>query len=764
MKKFLSFLLIFSIMLTLISISDTDSLIIKALATDTITAKLDTLLDQYPSGKYWNGGNIESVTSTPCSSHSSCNNFQGNIQCNGFAKMIIYKIFGKSSGSYRTWNYACSSLTGMKLIGSTTDFSSSSVKSLLSNARPGDILQFASSKQHTMIVYSVGSSNVKIYHCNWDNECGIELKNFSFGAWSGRNSTKLSLIRATNYDDVADTTYSYTIKYNANGGTGTMASSSVKYGNTFTLAANAFTKTGNTFSGWNVYRSSDKKWYVKGEGWFTASEISSNGYTKSLYANKMQTTLSDSWVKGGAINDTLTFYAVWTPNILNVSFNANGSTISSDTYSLKSSVVYNSEEGSKFIQKWVYNNKKTNGLVNYTTLGLSKVGNTFSGWGTSSSGGTVFSQSDTELLPTDINSAIKTGNCSSTLYAIWAPNKLNVTFNANGGIINSDTYTLMKDDFIYYTADKTLTVQPWTYNIAKTNGLPNISTLGLSKPGYIFKGWGTTTEGGTIFDQNNTDLLPIDINPSIETDDCETILYAIWEKDTRVLSLDTEKILAAYDDILLFEMDDKSATYQWYACNNYDKSDKVLLRSATSSSCTPMELLSTKSQQSKYRYFYCEATYILNDARTTVESSLCTNGFSSVKETGLSVIDYDAQIIYTDSINNINDYSKIIEYNEIDKVIVSVKPSLSHGSTLCYGTGTKVIISNDDGKTTAFTIVVYGDVDGDGVIDVLDGSQICSISNGLQTIDGIYSNAADINGDGVISTLDYQATVNKMLS
>lgn len=42
----------------------------------------------------------------------------------------------------------------------------------------------------------------------------------------------------------------YTIEYNANGGTGTVAATAARYGETITLAKNAFTKAGRTFAGW----------------------------------------------------------------------------------------------------------------------------------------------------------------------------------------------------------------------------------------------------------------------------------------------------------------------------------------------------------------------------------------------------------------------------------------------------------------------------------------------------------------------------------
>ena len=42
----------------------------------------------------------------------------------------------------------------------------------------------------------------------------------------------------------------YTIKYDANGGSGTMSNTTCTYGSDCTLRTNSFTKTGYTFAGW----------------------------------------------------------------------------------------------------------------------------------------------------------------------------------------------------------------------------------------------------------------------------------------------------------------------------------------------------------------------------------------------------------------------------------------------------------------------------------------------------------------------------------
>ena len=97
---------------------------------------------------------------------------------------------------------------------------------------------------------------------------------------------------------VADFSYiDYTLKYNANGGSGSMTDQKSCYTNVFNLASNQFTKTGYTFSGWTN--------------------------------ETITTALADQSSVSGAVfgvtytNETATLYAQWTPNSYRVKFNKN---------------------------------------------------------------------------------------------------------------------------------------------------------------------------------------------------------------------------------------------------------------------------------------------------------------------------------------------------------------------------------------------------------------------------------------------------------
>ena len=132
---------------------------------------------------------------------------------------------------------------------------------------------------------------------------------------------------------------SYTVTFNANGGTASNpANKSVTYTSTYgTLATTS--RAGHTFN-----------------GWFTAS----SGGTKITSASTVSTI--------GAH----TLYAQWTPNTYTVTFNANGGTTPNPT---SKSVTYASTYG--------------------TLATTSRAGYTFNGWFTASSGGTQITSAST---------------------------------------------------------------------------------------------------------------------------------------------------------------------------------------------------------------------------------------------------------------------------------------------------------------------------------------------------------------------------------
>lgn len=184
----------------------------------------------------------------------------------------------------------------------------------------------------------------------------------------------------------ATCTYSlrtFTIKYNSNGGSGTMADTVVTYGTSTKVRANTFTKSGYRFKCWHVHRQSDNLWYY------------TNGNTNNWYAKDNQPSgyILYEWADQGSAskttsihNDVITMYAQWEINTYTVKYNANG--------------------GSNAPSSQI----KTYGVV--LTLSSTKPirdGYTFKGWGTSATDTSVdYAAGD-----------YYTANAGIILYAIW---------------------------------------------------------------------------------------------------------------------------------------------------------------------------------------------------------------------------------------------------------------------------------------------------------------------------------------------------------
>ena len=227
---------------------------------------------------------------------------------------------------------------------------------------------------------------------------------------------------------------------------------------------------------------------------------------------------------------------------------------------------------------------------------------------------------------------------------------------------------------------------------------------------------------------------------------------------------DVDSVLTGYDYYLYFDAIGFNCTYEWYACNNPDRSDAVLLETSLIASqvIEPIKLFVDDYEENKYTYFYCVATSTENGNVLKIQSQLCKNIFATLKDVDDTLIDYIEEVIFTNSLYNINTLDNIVT---IDGDI-RVTPSYSTDNEVCYGSGTLVEILNGDDVALSQVIVVFGDINGDGVVDALDVSRIEKESNGNTSEFSEYAleAAADIDRSGRIDALDYQAAVNKALA
>lgn len=118
----------------------------------------------------------------------------------------------------------------------------------------------------------------------------------------------------------------FIMRYNANGGSGSMADTVVTYGVATALRSNTFTRTGYTFAGWTAYRTTKGQWrYVSADGsidgWY-AEGSQPAGCTKYIYKNGTKVSATTN-----VANDVVQLYAQWTPANYTVTFKDEDGTV-----------------------------------------------------------------------------------------------------------------------------------------------------------------------------------------------------------------------------------------------------------------------------------------------------------------------------------------------------------------------------------------------------------------------------------------------------
>ncbi len=176
----------------------------------------------------------------------------------------------------------------------------------------------------------------------------------------------------------------YAVQFNNNGGSGTMSNQNFTYSVNQNLTANAFTKTGYTFSGWNTQDNGKGKSYSDGQS------------------------VSNLTTENGG---TVTLYAQWTANTYYVAFNGNGSTsgsMSNQTFKYDAAQKLNTNT---YIKTDVITFDANGGSCG--TASISKDAS-FVGWATSANGDKVYDNQQS------VSNLTTTHNQTLTLYAKWS--------------------------------------------------------------------------------------------------------------------------------------------------------------------------------------------------------------------------------------------------------------------------------------------------------------------------------------------------------
>jgi uncharacterized repeat protein (TIGR02543 family) len=267
----------------------------------------------------------------------------------------------------------------------------------------GEFAFYRSGLTSIVIPGSVISIGEAAFGYTWSEETykNVPIDNFTVHGYSG--STAETYAEENGFTFIACDSITYKVKYDGNGATdGSMKSKSMTYGKTYTLKANAFTRTGYTFVGWNT----------KADG---------SGKT---YKNKAS--VKNLTTKNGK---TVTLYAQWTANTYKIKYNGNGATSGTMSSSTK---TYG----------------KTSALK---ANAFTRTGYTFAGWNTKAdgSGKTYKNKASVKNLTTKNGKTV-------TLYAQWTANTYTVKFNGNGATSGS-----MKSKTLTYDTAATLTANAY---------------------------------------------------------------------------------------------------------------------------------------------------------------------------------------------------------------------------------------------------------------------------------------------------------------
>lgn len=257
----------------------------------------------------WGGeGNSVSHRSSYMDKNTAVKDLSGNMTD---GVQLITTTNGNDGTAMSTTYY--SSYTGLNTnqnatVQSTTDESTYSDNS---NAGTVSISTYKLSSA-TAAASSTGTTSASAARTAQVKMTATAKTGYTFVGWYNSSGTQLTTNVEYTYTCSGSTaTYkarfkanSYTVTFNANGGTGSMSNQSHTYGVSKALTANAFTRTGYTFAGWN-----------------TKADGTGTSYTDKQSVSNLSST-------DGA---TVTLYAQWTINSHDVTWKANGGNWSGST-------------------------------------------------------------------------------------------------------------------------------------------------------------------------------------------------------------------------------------------------------------------------------------------------------------------------------------------------------------------------------------------------------------------------------------------------
>ena len=353
----------------------------------------------------------------------------------------------------------------------------------------------------------------------------VEKNGYEIIGWNTSNSATTSSWNVNTSKSIStNSTYypitklnTYTVSYNANGGSRAPASQTKTTNNNLTLSSVKPTRVGYTFQGWGTSSSATTATYQPGG------------------------TYSD--------NKSITLYAVWKINKVNIKFSTNSGTVQTSSTNASGNIYKWKQDSSGVVSRTAANGStysnpfftlkygsstNSDGLPNYNNLkylNITKTGhNAISGqeWKCLSGctlNGKVFNQA-TVYKASDFCDASK-GDCTVTLGVNWVASTYTITLDSQGATSSGTTKV-----YYQYNTTKTIngTVCYYYTNSTLTNCLSNgYNITKPTKTNHTFSGYYTGTNGSGTNYVNSSGTF---INNVYKTTGNRT-LYAKWTLNTK---------------------------------------------------------------------------------------------------------------------------------------------------------------------------------------------------------------------------------------
>ena len=564
---------------------------------------------------------------------------------------------------------------------------------------------------------------------------------YAFLGWStSSTATSATYSAGSSFTSNANTTLyavwkanTYTVSYNANGGSGAPSSQTKTYGVTLYLSSTVPARSGYTFLGWSTSSTATSATYSAG-GSFTA-------------------------------NADTTLYAVWKANTYTVSYNANGGS------------------GAPSSQT------KTYGVTLYLSSTVpTRSGYTFLGWSTSSTatsatysaGGSFTSNANTTLYAVwksnhgtygsnhlclcgcgawdpnlqDTATYSKSITIKATTnnalgygpYAVCSDNDAYFhtgdTITANGHVINlygNKWYVVSYNGKTYYADGGYFEEVPETYTVSynanggsgapssqtKTHGVT--LTLSSTKPtrdGYTFLGWSTSSTATSATYSAGGSF----------TANADTTLYAVWKKN--------EDTSSKFDAVV-------SAPASYSASGEFEV--LVYIRNIK---------VNGGLSRIGFTFSYDSNSLTLLNTVNSDNSVDCAKKMPSSWENVSTASAGKINVFYmnmTDSVTVSADDGIILSFKFKAKSTASsdLTFTVSEAEGSDYPNPDVTLKGTGSSAKTVYVAYMLGDINGNGKIDALDYGLLKRACLGTYTLTDVQKLAGDINGNGKIEALDY---------